>query len=308
MGVAAVGGRLFVMGGYQGDFVARADAWVYDPGTNVWTAIRPLPSARGACWAAATGGRIHLFGGTDASGADSRTTFVYDPSTDQWTTGRDMPTARNHLVAVELGGLVYVMGGRPPITNVNERYDPARDEWRTMAPMPTARSAMVCAALGGRIVVAGGEGPVLHAETEIYDVATDSWACAQPMAIPRHAVGAAALDDRMLAAGGGIVQGYGPTAATDSFVPPPELPPVRFALKQNGSPIGTLLVERFAGRLFATVTITATSRMPCENAPVTPAGPGQATFSCRGTTVTIRRIGATLTWQAGAFAGTLCRM
>ncbi|MBI1850161.1 MAG: hypothetical protein HYR85_07435 [Planctomycetes bacterium] len=246
-----------------------------------------------------------MFGGTGPLG-NSATTFVYDPTADRWTRGSDMPTARNHLVAVDLGSFIYVLGGRPPITAANERYDPARDEWSTMAPMPTARSAMAVAAVDHRLIVSGGEAPVLHSVTEIYDVDTNSWACAAPMAIPRHAVGAASLGDRMLAAAGGTAQGFAPTAAVDSFIPPAPLPPVVFSAKLGGSEVAQLTIERFGGRFFATVS--RPSRTLCENVLVSIDAPIAASFLCGTTRVTLRRQGNAFSWEASGFSGPLCRL
>jgi len=305
LGVAAAGGKLYVAGGFGGDFVAKSDAFVYDPATNMWTPIAPLPAPRGGCFAAEHGGMIYVFAGQSLS-QNERTTFIYDPATNMWTPGADMTVARNHLVAVTLGDFIYVLGGRPPVTAVNERYDPVRNEWRTMEPMPTARAAMAVAAVGNRLVVAGGETPMLHAVTEIYDVATNAWSCADPMPVPRHGIAAVSLGDRMLAPAGGTVQGFQPTAYTDAFIPPPERAPFLFAMKLSGVEQARLLLERFDGRFFATITQGATTR--CENVEVGIDGPGAASFFCGGIRIRIASAGGALTWSAGMLSGTLCRL
>ncbi len=306
MGVAAAGGKLYVAGGFSGDFVARDGAHVYDPSMNQWFPIRSMPEARGGCWAAEHGGKIYVFGGQDGSGITRNSTFVYDPGRDEWSSGRDMPTPRNHLVAVTAGEFIYVLGGRPPVRAVNERYDPVNDEWRTMAPMPTARSAMAVAAMNGQLIVAGGEVPMLHAVNEIYDIATNNWACADAMPIPRHGVAAVALDDRVLVPAGGLVQGFAPTAAADSFVPDPPLPPLEFLMKRGATEVASLTLERFAGRFFATVERMGVTR--CADVRITIDGPGQANFPCGPVRVTLRRQGASLVWEARGASGTLCRV
>ena len=50
MAVAAVGGLLYVAGGFAGDFQARDEVFGYDPVTNQWTALAPLPAPRVACY------------------------------------------------------------------------------------------------------------------------------------------------------------------------------------------------------------------------------------------------------------------
>ena len=220
MGAAALGGKLYVIGGYSAGFGPRAEVYVYDPASNVWSNGPSLPEPRGAGWAVAHEGKIYLFGGVGPSGV-SRTTFIYDPADSSWTAGADMPTAREHLMAVSSGAHIYVIGGRNgPATNANERYTPVGNSWQTMAPMPTARSAAGAAAFAGRIIVAGGEVPELFAVNEVYDTSTNTWTCRAPMPVPRHGIAAVALDDRVLFPAGGIVQGLEPTNHVDSFIEP----------------------------------------------------------------------------------------
>jgi hypothetical protein len=220
MAVAAMGGKLYVMGGYAADFNARDETWIYDPTADAWSAGAPLPSARGACWSAVHDGRIYVFGGANVNDAATRSTFVYDPIADAWSTGADMPVAGEHLTAVAVGDFIYVIGGRNgSSTGVNQRYDPAGDSWELMATMPTARAAPAAAAFGHRIHVAGGETPRLFDEHEVYDTIRDTWDTAPAMPVPRHGLGAVALDDRILFPGGAIVQGFGAVSTVDSFVP-----------------------------------------------------------------------------------------
>lgn len=241
MGVAAVDGRLFCIGGFHGFFVPRFESWVYDPDLDTWDPIAPLPEPLGACWSVAHGGKLYVFGGVDQTDTIVPRGYAYDPRADEWSPIAPMPTAREHLAAVSVGEYVYVFGGRnhehlvggqPQSVAVNERYHPATDTWTTMAPMPTARSASAVAELGGKIYVMGGEIPGLYANNEVYDVATDSWTRQADMVIPRHGIAAVALEDRILVPGGGLVEDVAaPTTQCDVFVPdrlvasPESIPP-----------------------------------------------------------------------------------
>ena len=52
MGLVAVDGLLYVIGGYRdGTFTPVRDLLIYDPDTNEWTTGRLLPEPRGAGWA-----------------------------------------------------------------------------------------------------------------------------------------------------------------------------------------------------------------------------------------------------------------
>ncbi len=47
-----------------------ADAWVYDPASDRWSALPPLPTPRHGLGAATVGDRIHVFGGGTRVGGD----------------------------------------------------------------------------------------------------------------------------------------------------------------------------------------------------------------------------------------------
>lgn len=122
----AVDGRIYVIGGrWQGVNVDTVE--VYDPASDSWQTLAPMPTARGGLASAVIGGRIHVVGGEDLA---ARTTFaeheVYDPSVDGWTAALPLPTARHGLTAqpiqhVDAGGpattilvdVMYVIGGGP---------------------------------------------------------------------------------------------------------------------------------------------------------------------------------------------------
>jgi N-acetylneuraminic acid mutarotase len=246
MGVSAANGRLYVFGGYSGDFEARDRVLMYAPETDQWSDRAPLPQPRGACWAVTLGGRVYVLGGADANGNATRTVFVYDPATDSWSQRAGMNIFREHLTAAVVDDHIFVIGGRDgaPIP-ITERYDPLADAWEVVAPMPTARSAMGTAAIGGRIFVAGGEVPQLFDVNEVYDVATDAWSVAAPMPVPRHGLAAVALGDRILMPGGGTIQGLRPTAHVDLFLPQVARAVPALSIRAAGAMAGLLLVAGY---------------------------------------------------------------
>ena len=70
LAAAAYGGKLYAFGGEQ--FVPSAkvfaDAWVYDPRTDRWSALPPMPTPRHGHGAAVVGNRIFLMGGGEKVG------------------------------------------------------------------------------------------------------------------------------------------------------------------------------------------------------------------------------------------------
>jgi N-acetylneuraminic acid mutarotase len=126
------GARLFVFGGRgpgSGDANMPAngfaEAQIYDPATDRWTASdgrpgspAPLPQARGGMGKAAySNGEFWVFGGEtlDGAGAGPEGTYarvdVYDPRTDRWRAAPRMPTPRHGIFPLAADGRIYLLGG-----------------------------------------------------------------------------------------------------------------------------------------------------------------------------------------------------
>jgi len=86
LAAAAIGGKLYAVGGRNGNFTALNTLEVYDPATNAWTAKAGMPTARYALAAAAINGKLYVVGGINSSSTVVKTLEVYDPATNAWTT------------------------------------------------------------------------------------------------------------------------------------------------------------------------------------------------------------------------------
>jgi N-acetylneuraminic acid mutarotase len=243
-------GKIFMFGGYVynqdpniqgGGWEPVDNCWEYDPATDTWKALAPLPEKRGSAIAEEIGGQIYVIGGAipepgtkEVAIRPSRaarsvgTNEAYDPETNKWMTRSPMPTARNHAFAGAVNGKIYVIGGRltsPFITvasnlDVVEEYDPVTNTWDgsgARTPMPTARSGGGWATYNGKIYVAGGEiqtRQLLGAfrALEAYDPATNSWSILQSMPIPRHGVATAVVNGKIHFVSGHVTSGGAPDA------------------------------------------------------------------------------------------------
>jgi len=111
-----IGGRLHVVGGrISGAGVMRnlTAHEAYDPATDRWETLAPMPEGRGGHAAAVLGGKLHAFGG-ETFGAEARAhaeVFVYDPVADTWALEGRMPEPRHGLGAVAAGGAIHLLGG-----------------------------------------------------------------------------------------------------------------------------------------------------------------------------------------------------
>jgi len=107
--VCVVNGRIFVAGGSGGAF----SAFEYDPGSDSYTAIAPLPAPGGV--------RSHGAGVDDLNEChtfgfsfDSTNHYIYDVDANVWTVGPPMPVGVTDPAVVTLGTDIYVIGGFCP--------------------------------------------------------------------------------------------------------------------------------------------------------------------------------------------------
>ena len=75
LAAATHGGKLYVFGGEQWvpERMVFDNNWVYDPATDRWQSLPPLPTPRHGLGAATVGNRIHVFGGGAKVGGEAAT-------------------------------------------------------------------------------------------------------------------------------------------------------------------------------------------------------------------------------------------
>jgi N-acetylneuraminic acid mutarotase len=177
-GFTVLEGRIHVIGGNatsdhqhdHGGVLMTEDRSVntheaYDPETDSWTTLEPMPTPRNHLGAAAVNGRIHAVVGRADGNFTMTTHEVYDLATDSWRQAPPVPTGRSGVAVVEHGGYVYVFGGETFGENQRtfrdaERFDSRTNRWETLPAMPTARHGLGAAPYGGGIfVISGGPRP-----------------------------------------------------------------------------------------------------------------------------------------------------
>lgn len=184
--IAAWQNKIYVFGGFVKPQASQGwqpitDSWVYDPANDNWTALAPMPTARGAGQAVALDGKIYVLGGAssnksgapgDPIGLGAAEQIVqdiveaYDPAANKWETRAPMQTPRNHFLAAAVGGKIYAVDGRTgsvfvtksSSTDLVEGYDPATNMWTLVGRDVVPRGDDSGAAYNGQIYVMGGEG------------------------------------------------------------------------------------------------------------------------------------------------------
>ncbi|HLI97687.1 MAG TPA: kelch repeat-containing protein [Candidatus Baltobacteraceae bacterium] len=106
----AINGMLYVIGGYNEHFRRVAE---YNPATDSWKLVAPLPFELGRFGAATVlGGQLYVIGGCAQAACYSRLVEAYDPGTNTWASKTPMPMGLDDTAAVSLGGAMYLIGGQ----------------------------------------------------------------------------------------------------------------------------------------------------------------------------------------------------
>ena len=210
-GMAAVGDRVYVAGGYtnrQGqDWVAQSRVLSLASGERAWREEPGLGGARGGLAMASTGPRLVAVGGTDVLGRLLRKTEVFTPGQPGWTAGPDMTQPRDHLAVAASAGRVYAIAGRLGSLESNqatvESWDPAASAgWRTEPSLNDTRGGTSAAETGGRPCVAGGEEPS-GTIASVECLADGRWERVATLRVPRHGLGVVGLGDKLHVIAGG---------------------------------------------------------------------------------------------------------
>jgi N-acetylneuraminic acid mutarotase len=181
-GAVSANGRLYVIGGaarLPGDHgpglhPSRPHRSVgtveeYDPATDCWRQLSPMPTPRNHAAVGAVNGKIYVIGGRLGAAfitAMPGTTDIvqeYDPERDTWTLRAAMLTPRSGTAAGVIDGWIYVAGGEIQTYEylaafrAFEAYHPSSDRWERLPPMRVPRHGMAGAVLGNRLHLVSGD-------------------------------------------------------------------------------------------------------------------------------------------------------
>ncbi|MBI3969849.1 MAG: galactose oxidase [Chloroflexi bacterium] len=163
-GMAAAGGRLYLVGGVTGSAESSIPTLLYDPLTDRWEQRAPLPAPREHVGVAASGNVVYAAGGRWEN-RNLAAVESYDPVTDRWQALPPLAVARSGLgvAAVEAGGRRFLVaaGGEDPgfpgrVFAETEVFDVAARAWRTVAPLPTPRHGLGAAGRGANAYFIAG--------------------------------------------------------------------------------------------------------------------------------------------------------
>jgi hypothetical protein len=176
-----VDGKIYVIGGRLpaplGVVSVTDSNDVYDPETDSWSKMEPIPIPVMGYASAVLDDKIYVIGGGVANEPEYvPVTYVqiFDPKTDQWTNGTQLPEGVCYARACATTGAyapkrLYVIGGNSnyyfrnnfyTATNLTQIYNPETEAWTVGAYMPTTRSKLGVAVVKDEIYAIGGHNSI----------------------------------------------------------------------------------------------------------------------------------------------------
>jgi N-acetylneuraminic acid mutarotase len=231
-----VNGKLYTFGGFDSQkscCTPTSRVYVYNPATNAWSALAPMPPMNGTGSGGVThaglttdgrdiyfaGGYTSSFGGTEQI-FGTKEVWRYNVGTNTYTRLPDLPADRAAGQLVYLNGELHHIGGtnKARTMDVGDHYvlslQPLGTAWRTAAPLPNPRHHGGTAVLGGKIYYIGGQRGHDHnlatqTDVHVFDPATGGWTKVQGMPRGRGHISASVFvhDNRIFVLGGEVTHG-----------------------------------------------------------------------------------------------------
>ena len=215
MPAVELNGLIYVPGGFGPEPAGLANGYgpvntfdVYNPRTDEWQSLAPMPQPRHHLMVTAYQGKIYAFGGFIDPWITQSNTWVYDPVTDQWSVLRPMPAPRTAGAAVTLGDSIYLVGGTTSQAGAilpTWRYNPASDTWKDVAALSQPREHNAAVVLNGKIYALGGRWTTNYSSVEIYDPSSNHWTMGASMQFERAGFGATVMNGRIYVGGGELI-------------------------------------------------------------------------------------------------------
>ena len=173
-----VDGKIYLIGGqmpaglYQ--IFPSSSNDVYDPETDSWSQMAPIPVPVMGYASAVLDDKIYIISGAHEGQPNypppTDLVQIFDPATNQWTNGTSIPTGVISARAVTTTGVfapkrIYVIGGTTTsyprsatynVIDLNQVYYPEADTWTTGTPMLTPRCSFAVAVVNDEIYAIGG--------------------------------------------------------------------------------------------------------------------------------------------------------
>lgn len=150
-GYAALGGKLYVIGGFDSSGNVTSAVQVYTVTTDTWEtdAAHPLPTARANIYATVLDGKIYILSGTSANyninWAAAGICYEYTPGSGWVTKSAYSATANSERFSYGYGSVLYSIGGRNAAATVAGLAHDGLAPWTSAAGTVTSATEVVMA-------------------------------------------------------------------------------------------------------------------------------------------------------------------
>lgn len=157
MAVAIFEGKIIVIAGHS-DSGVLSSVEMFDPTTNIWSALSEKPTAVYNASAVVLGEKIYVPGGVTQDGSPTKVVEVFNPRKNTWEQASELPVATSAYGMASYEGQIFLFGGSDSAKTLDSvwRYDPITDSWHEGTPMQTARMNPAVLSDAGKIYVMGG--------------------------------------------------------------------------------------------------------------------------------------------------------
>ena len=203
-------GKIYVIGGCSSNKPEQfknpvATLEVYDPATDTWQSLAPMPSPRVAPVAVVLNGEIYVIGGFDPYyyWSANPTVEIYNIATNTWRTGPKLPYGCSWAAGVVLNDKIYVLGGVGyHYYNTTQIFDPSTNTWTLGPPFTGGRYLCAATTYNGKIYLIGGDtwetgSNMVYNDIQEYDPRTNTWTSKTPMPTPWTGLSAVAHNGKI---------------------------------------------------------------------------------------------------------------
>jgi N-acetylneuraminic acid mutarotase len=204
----STGGLLYVVGGNVGPSGATNTVEAYNPVTDAWATLAPIPHPVYQGTIGVIDGKLYVVGGWDypISNIPIRNLQIYNPATNTWSVGADMPILSGCSVAGVINRKLYVLtacDGYSGFRKFLHVYDPDSNSWTAKASPPNTHAYAGGGVIDGKFYVIGGfDGSNSIAALDVYNPATDTWVTKASMPTARQSLASGVVNGKLYAVGG----------------------------------------------------------------------------------------------------------
>ena len=176
VGAVALPQGILVPGGCDANLQPQGIVHLFDPETDAWTEVAPLPVPLCAYGIAVYGDEVYIFGGWNGTSYQAKT-YVYTPETNTWSQRAAALEARGFGAAATLESRMLYVGGFDGSQELSscEVYAPEEDRWESCASLLQPRGGLSLTSLGGQVYAIGGGWQTVLGFNERYNPRTDEW-------------------------------------------------------------------------------------------------------------------------------------